>query len=197
MDNKFPLLIVGLGNPGKDYERTRHNIGARVLEALAKDAGITFKKTAKLEGYVGAGSIDGVKAVFLFPTTYMNLSGRAVQKCMAYYKVPVSNLLVLADDIYLPFADLRLKLKGGSGGHNGLKDIAGTLGTTDYPRLKIGIGEKESDDLNDHVLGRFTKEEELKLDDLIEKCIHEIKTKFLSGDNLPSNDNHKEDLRSN
>lgn len=179
MDKNFPLLIVGLGNPGREYEKTRHNIGTYVAYYFAQSLHVTFKENPKLEGYIGTGIIDGQKVIFLIPTTYMNLSGRATRKCMDYYKVPLSNLLVLSDDTYLDFLDVRLKKGGSAGGHNGLKDIEARLGTKEYARLRIGIGEKNTEDLADYVLQPFTKEEEIKMDDIVKLCVQEIKTKVL------------------
>ena len=193
MDKNFPLLIVGLGNPGQEYENTRHNIGAFVTYYFAKGHLATFKQMKKLDGFVGSSIVDGKKVIFLLPTTYMNLSGSAVKKCMEYYKVPLSNLLVLSDDTYLTFGDVRLKISSSSGGHNGLKDIENKLGTKDYLRLRIGIGEKTTEDLADYVLQNFTKDELLKLDEIVEKCIIEIKTNIL----CQQEDKQNEDLRRN
>ena len=193
MDNNFPLLIVGLGNPGIEYEKTRHNIGAFVAYYYAQRYSIAFKQMKNLDGFVGVGAIEGRKVIFLLPTTYMNLSGRAVRKCVEYYNIPLSNLLVLCDDTYLNFSDVRFKIGGSSGGHNGLKDIENMFGTKDYLRLRIGIGEKTTEDLADYVLQNFTKDELSKLDDIVEKCIIEIQKNILT----QQEDKQNEDLRRN
>ena len=197
MDNNSPLLIVGLGNPGKEYSKTRHNIGAFVVECFVRFLGVSMKSSAKLDGLIGSTLIDEKKVIFLIPTTYMNLSGKAVRKCIDYYTIALSNVLILSDDTYIPFAEVRLKMGGSAGGHNGLKDIENCLGTNKYPRLRIGIGEKQTEDLADYVLQRFSKEEEAKMDDIAEKCIQEIKTKFLVRSEQNQIDKQKEDLRSN
>lgn len=156
------LLIVGLGNPGTKYTTTRHNMGFIVLDELANKLGITFSKKSDLEGLFAKGSVFGKKVYLLKPETYMNLSGKSVQKCMQFFKLTSEQILVVCDDIYLPFGELRYRKKGSAGGHNGLKDIEHHLGSNEYPRLKIGIGEGDCFDLTDHVLGNF-KEEEKKL----------------------------------
>lgn len=193
MDSCFPLLIVGLGNPGKEYEQTRHNIGALVAYFFAESNHITFKQVKKLDGFVGSGVVEGIKVIVLLPTTYMNLSGTAVKKCMEYYNIPLTNLLVLSDDTYLAFGSIKSKIASSSGGHNGLKDIENTLGSKDYLRFRIGIGEKTTEDLAEYVLQKFTKDELLKLDEIIEKCIVEIKTTILTR----QKDKQNEDLRRN
>jgi peptidyl-tRNA hydrolase, PTH1 family len=197
MDNNSPLLIVGLGNPGKKYSKTRHNIGAIVLEHYSRDLNATLKSQAKLEGFVATLLVEERKVILLLPQTYMNLSGSSVKKCMDYYGIPLTNLLVLSDDTYLPFADVRLKMGGSAGGHNGLKDIENCLGTNKYPRLRIGIGEKTTEDLADYVLQKFSIDEEGKIESIASKCIHEIK-KYISSELKQSQTKiQKEDLRRN
>lgn len=166
-ENKF--LIVGLGNPGRKYESTRHNVGFMVLDALLKKYGGTLRKDVYLEGEVGSHLIFGHKIYFLKPLTFMNNSGSAVKKALDYYKIKSEFLLVLADDKDTPFGELRLKKEGSSGGHNGLKSIIESLGTADFPRLKIGIG-SEGVSLTEHVLGVFTQEEQKFLPCLIEEA---------------------------
>lgn len=197
MEKNSPLLIVGLGNPGKEYLKTRHNIGAHVVDYFAASVGFPCKLNAKLSGYTNTCLVKGKKCIFLIPTTYMNLSGRAVRKVMEYYNIPVSNILILSDDTYIPFADVRLKMKGSAGGHNGLKDVEERLKTNEYMRLRIGIGEKQTEDLADFVLEKFSQEEESKMDDIAKKCIHVIETKLLEENNQNQIDNKKEDLRRN
>lgn len=175
-----PLLMIGLGNPGKEYEKTRHNIGAFVLEELAKEHLMSFKKESKVEGYVAKGIIDGQKVIFLLPTTYMNLSGQAVKKCLKYYDIPVENVIVLSDETYLPFADIRFRRGGSAGGHNGLKDIEQKLGTKEYARLRIGIGEKKTEDLADYVLSSFSKDELEQMDQIVDESFKVLKRDFLA-----------------
>lgn len=131
-------LIVGLGNIGREYENTRHNIGFTVLDAFAKASNSVFSD--RRYGYVAEVSMRGHKLVLLKPSTYMNLSGNAVRYWMQTEKIPLENVLVIVDDIALPLGTLRLKGQGSDGGHNGLKHIATTLGTTSYARLRFGVG---------------------------------------------------------
>lgn len=180
MDKDHPLLLAGLGNPGIEYELTRHNIGAYAIYHFANSLGASFKEKKDLHGFIAKAIINEQKVIFLLPTTFMNLSGKAVFKTMDYFNIPVENLLVLSDDTYLPFLDVRLKMGGSTGGHNGLKDIEAKLKTKDYPRLRIGIGEKTMEDLADFVLQPFTKKEQEKMDDIVEKCIQEIKTNVIA-----------------
>lgn len=164
-------LIVGLGNPGKQYESTRHNLGFIILRAFAEKHGLRFKRSSSVKGDLAGGIIDETPVQLLLPMTYMNLSGESVKKCADYYKIGAEHILVLSDDIYLPFGKLRFKEEGGTGGHNGLKSIEGCLKTAKYPRLKIGIGDKTDKDLSDHVLGQFSKEELNELPQIINEGI--------------------------
>lgn len=132
------FLVAGLGNPGAEYENTRHNIGFKVLEKLADDQGWTWEN--ERHGWICRGSIRGKQLILLKPNTYMNLSGKAVSYWMQQEKIKLENLLVVTDDLALPCAKLRLKTKGNDGGHNGLKNIDLTLGTQAYSRLRFGIG---------------------------------------------------------
>lgn len=197
MENNSPYLIVGLGNPGKKYSMTRHNIGAFVVESFARELGVSMKAYTKFDGFVCSTILEEKKVIFLIPTTYMNLSGTAVKKCIDYYNVSLDKVLILSDDTYIPFSDVRFKMGGSAGGHNGLKNIEYCLGTNKYSRLRIGIGEKQTEDLADYVLQRFTKEEESKMNDITDKCIQEVKVKFLATSEKKKIDKQKEDLRSN
>ena len=151
-------LIVGLGNIGEEYRNTRHNIGFMVLDALAKASNIVFK-----DGRYGATStlsIKGRQMLLLKPSTYMNLSGNAVRYWMQQEKIPLENVLIIVDDLALPFGSLRLKGKGSDAGHNGLKHIAATLGTQNYARLRFGIGNDfPKGGQIDYVLGKFGEED--------------------------------------
>lgn len=154
-------LIVGLGNIGDEYRDTRHNIGFMVLDALAKASNIVFSD--KRYGAVSTLSLKGRQLILLKPSTYMNLSGNAVRYWMQQEKIPLENVLIVVDDLALPFGSLRLKGKGSDAGHNGLKHIAATLGTQNYARLRFGIGNDfPRGGQIDYVLGHFG-EEDMKL----------------------------------
>lgn len=150
-------LIVGLGNPTKEYEGTRHNIGFMAIDALAEEYGIRVD-TLKHKAMIGKGMIEGQKVILAKPVTYMNLSGEAVREITDYYKIPAEDVIVIFDDISLDVGMIRIRRKGSAGGHNGIKSIISHLGTMDFPRIKVGIGAKrEGQDLADYVLGRFSK----------------------------------------
>jgi PTH1 family peptidyl-tRNA hydrolase len=152
-------LIVGLGNIGQEYDNTRHNIGFTVLDAFAKASNTVFSD--KRYGYVAEVSMRGHRIILLKPSTYMNLSGNAVRYWMQAEKVPLENVLIIADDIALPLGTLRLKGQGSDGGHNGLKHIAQTLGTTSYARLRFGVGNDFGKGRQvQYVLGTFDAAEE-------------------------------------
>ena len=154
------FLIVGLGNPGKQYEHTRHNIGFDVMDALAEKYNISISEK-KHKALCGKGVINGVKVVLAKPQTYMNLSGESVAELVNYYKMdPEEEMIVIYDDISLAPGNLRIRKKGSAGGHNGIKNIIAHLGTQEFPRVRIGVGEKPARmDLADYVLGHFPKEE--------------------------------------
>lgn len=159
-------LIVGLGNPGEAYQKTRHNLGQMVLSAFAKKHQLSFKRERAVKGQLAKGEVGERRVFLLFPTTYMNLSGGAVIKALRFCNLSIKELLVLSDDSALPFGMLRYRPKGSSGGHNGLKDIAEKLGTQEYARLRLGIGEPSLISLERYVLQRFTEEEEKKIDEI-------------------------------
>ena len=157
-------LIVGLGNPGKDYERTRHNCGFRAVDLLADQLGCRIDK-GKFQGLYGQTVYQGKKLMLLKPQTYMNLSGRSVLQLSAYFSIPPQRIIVLFDDISLPPGRLRIRADGSAGGHNGIKSIIAELGSQDFPRVKIGVGAKAhpEQDLADHVLSTFSSLEEKAL----------------------------------
>ncbi|GAB4186572.1 MAG: aminoacyl-tRNA hydrolase [Simkaniaceae bacterium] len=169
-------LIAGLGNPGKKYQYTRHNLGFLILEKMAEEFQIVLQK--KPLGRIGSGLMEGKKIYLLMPSTYMNLSGTAVRFYSDYYKIPYANIIVAVDDVEIPFGSMRLRLKGGSGGHNGLKSIKQHLGTEEYPRLRIGIRTKDikEADLANFVLENFTDPERQKLPKIIDEAVSIIKT---------------------
>ena len=153
-------LIVGLGNPGRKYAGTRHNIGFEVLAELAIRNGAD-KPKAKFDGELAEVLIENERALLLWPLTYMNNSGQSVQPVRDFYKVTNEEVLVICDDVSLPTGKLRVRAKGSSGGQNGLKDIIRRLGTEEFPRLRVGIGAQPPGwELADYVLSKFTKEEE-------------------------------------
>jgi PTH1 family peptidyl-tRNA hydrolase len=164
------FLIVGLGNPGMQYENTRHNIGFMVVEKLAARHSIAMKKEASFKGVLGKGKIGSSGCWLLKPTTFMNHSGDAVVLVQRYTKVQISNILVVSDDVALPYGKLRLREEGSSGGHNGLESVETRLGTQYYARLRVGVGDREEGDLEDHVLGKFQGEEFSNLPSLIEQA---------------------------
>ena len=157
-------LIVGLGNPGKDYAHTRHNCGFRAVDLLADKLGCKIDK-GKFQGLYGQAMYEGRKLMLLKPQTYMNLSGRSVLQLSAYFSIPPQRIIVLFDDISLPPGRLRIRADGSAGGHNGIKSIIAELGSQDFPRVKIGVGGKAhpDQDLADHVLSGFSAQEEKAL----------------------------------
>ena len=162
-------LIVGLGNPGREYERTRHNVGFRAAELLAKEAGVKIDRV-KFRGLTRSAELAGQKVLLLKPETFMNNSGEAVQLAAMFYKIPISHILVLSDDISLSVGKIRVRAEGSAGGHNGLKSIISHLGSQDFPRVRIGVGAKPHPDydLADWVLSNFTAEEEKALGPAVE-----------------------------
>ncbi len=169
-------LIVGLGNIGDEYENTRHNIGFIILDALARASNISFSD--KRYGFVAEMKYAGRTIILLKPSTFMNLSGRAVHYWMQKGKIDLDKVLVVVDDIALPFGKIRLRVKGGDAGHNGLKSIHEILGTQEYARLRFGIGGDFPKGYQiEHVLGRLTREEEEIVNSKLELC-HEIIRSF-------------------
>lgn len=164
-------LVVGLGNPGKEYEKTRHNVGFMVLDEIAKTYNFSFSKN-KFQGLYGEIIINGEKVMFLKPQKYMNLSGEVIQNFLNFYKIPIKDLLIFHDDLDLPCGKIRIKQKGSSGGHNGLKDIERNIGTQEYNRVKIGIANNKNIDTKDYVLGNFNKEEVEKINSSIKTSVN-------------------------
>lgn len=153
-------IICALGNPGREYDNSRHNVGFTVAEELSRRHGIDLRRL-RFKAVTGTGEIGGRKVLLMKPNTYMNLSGTALQEAAAFYKVPAQRCLVISDDVSLDPGQLRLRRKGSAGGHNGLKSIINMLGTQDFPRVKIGVGQKPHPDydLADWVLGKFPPEQ--------------------------------------
>ena len=163
-------LICGLGNPGREYERHRHNVGFMVVELLLGRARATLTQ-GKFEAHVGQGTLGGERVLFVLPQTFMNLSGRSVGAAARFYKVPPEDVLVIHDELDLPFGRLQLKAGGGSGGHNGLKSSVSSLGADGFIRLRFGIGKPQGPNAKervaDYVLSNFDDGERRQLDDLI------------------------------
>lgn len=179
-------LIVGLGNIGDEYHETRHNIGFMILDAFAKASNVFF--TDKRYGAVAECKIKNKQLILLKPSTYMNLSGNAVRYWMTQEKIPLENVLVLVDDLALPFGSLRLKARGSAAGHNGLKNIQELLGTDAYARLRFGIGNQFAKGAQiDFVLGKFTTEEQTTLPARIDLAIDMLKSFCLAGINITMN----------
>jgi peptidyl-tRNA hydrolase, PTH1 family len=177
------FLIAGLGNIGSEYEGTRHNIGFRIVDALAKSAGVGFED--KRYGFVATMPLRGNRLYLLKPSTYMNLSGNAVRYWMQQKKIDIADLLVAVDDLSLPFGKIRLKPSGSEAGHNGLKHIASVLGTQNYARLRFGIGNDfPRGGQIDWVLGKFPPEQLADMDARLEVACDAIKAFCLTGINL-------------
>ena len=164
-------LICGLGNPGREYARHRHNVGFRVVELLAQNARAGSWQS-KFDGLMSQGSLGGQKVVLLMPQTFMNLSGRSLAACARFFKIAPEDALVIHDELDLPFGRIQLKSGGGAGGHNGLRSILQTLGGADFPRLRVGIGKPEGPNAKErvtgHVLGNFSGDEERDLGDVLD-----------------------------
>ena len=171
-------LIVGLGNPGKDYEWTRHNVGFILTDLLARKNGFLFKE--KFRSRLASGIIEEKKTMIQQPQTYMNDSGKAVRKVSDYYHIEPQNILIISDDVEIPLGKIRYRQEGSSGGHNGLKDIELHLGTKQYPRLKIGVGREARQKLKDYVLERFS-EAELKMLEKVNEEALEILDEWIKG----------------
>lgn len=166
------FVIVGLGNPDRKYEHTRHNIGFDVVDAMASKYNIDIKDK-KHKALVGSGVIEGMKVLLVKPQTYMNLSGESVQEVMNFYKLdPEEDMIVIYDDISLEPGNIRIRKKGSAGGHNGIKNIIAHTGTQNFKRIKVGVGEKPAGwDLADYVLGRFDSDDREKVEEAISHAI--------------------------
>ena len=164
------IIIAGLGNPGKEYEGTRHNAGFDTLDFLADKYGISISGFEH-HALVGKGYINGNKVLLMKPQTYMNLSGVAIRNILDYYKEDISSLIIVYDDIALPVGKLRVRSKGSAGGHNGIKSIINELGTQEFSRVRVGVGEKPPRwDLVDWVLGRYSKEDKETMEESFKRA---------------------------
>lgn len=165
-------LIVGLGNPGRQYAETRHNIGFMVLDRLAAAHGVAFQSSPKWQCQLA--KLPECRTLLLKPQTFMNLSGRAVQQVLAFYQWPPERMLVIYDDAALALETLRFREKGSAGGHNGIKSILAHLGTDAFPRLKIGIGGCQADGMTGHVLGKFSPDERPHLENTLATALEAV-----------------------
>jgi PTH1 family peptidyl-tRNA hydrolase len=166
-------VVVGLGNPGSRYAGTRHNVGYMVVDLLSKSPRAEGFQS-RFQAQVAESREDQEKVLLVKPETFMNLSGRAVRQLIDFYQLPLGDLLVVCDDVNLPLGRLRMRAGGSHGGHNGLRDIQSHLGTTEYARLRIGVGQSGEKDLVDHVLGRFRPTEQAVMDDAIQKAVQAV-----------------------
>ncbi|MFO0966729.1 MAG: aminoacyl-tRNA hydrolase [Gemmataceae bacterium] len=166
-------VIVGLGNPGKRYEGTRHNVGFMVVDALAAGPGVSSAQS-RFEADVAEWREGEEKTLLVKPETFMNLSGRSVRQTLDFYQVEPADLLVVCDDFNLPLGKLRFRARGTHGGHNGLRDIQAHLGSTEYPRLRIGVGAPDEGEAIDHVLGRFRPSERPVIQEAVERAVQGV-----------------------
>jgi len=181
-------MIVGLGNPGRQYEETRHNIGFMVLDRLAAASGVGFQSLAKWQCHLAKLPDDGT--LLLKPQTFMNLSGRAVRQALAWHKWPPESMLVIYDDVSLPLGTLRFRAKGSAGGHNGIKSIIEHLGGDVFPRLKIGIGSSQPGNMTGHVLGKFSPDEKLLLENTLATAFEAVQLACSEGIAAAANQYH-------
>ena len=170
-------MLVGLGNPGSKYERSRHNVGFRAIDLLCRKYGCRADRL-RLKALTGFCELGGQKVLLVKPMTYMNLSGQAVRPLADYYKIPPEHILVIFDDVSLPVGKLRVRPDGSAGGHNGVKSLIAELGTQSFPRIRIGVGEKPHPDyaLADWVLSSFTAQEEKTLAPVLERAVEAAQT---------------------
>ena len=173
-------LIIGLGNPGKEYENTRHNTGFMVLDRLSEKLNIEMTQN-KFKGLYGKSKYKGEDVILLKPQTYMNLSGESVRQVMDFFKINQEDILVIYDDLDMPVGKLRLRQSGSAGGHNGIKDIINKLGSQKFSRLKIGISNDKAVDTKDYVLGKFSNDEIKILNNSYEK-LYDLVEDFISYD---------------
>ena len=163
------FLIAGLGNPGKKYEKTRHNLGFMVIDELARRNSVSVDKS-KFRALIGEFNLGGEKVILMKPQTYMNLSGDALREAVNFYKIDPKNVLVIYDDLDIPIGALRIRTSGSPGTHNGMKSVVAQLGSRDFPRVRIGIGSNKDDNLIDFVIGKPSKSEEGVLADTVSEA---------------------------
>ncbi|GAA0181574.1 aminoacyl-tRNA hydrolase [Clostridium sediminicola] len=171
-------LIVGLGNPGKKYEHTRHNIGFDAIDLLEDEYNIEVNRK-KFKGMYGVGDIKGEKVYLLKPQTYMNLSGESVREIMDYFNIPLEKIIVIYDDISLEVGKIRIRKKGSAGGHNGIKNIIAHLSTNEFLRIKVGVGGPDKNSLVNHVLENFSKDDRIRIEKTLDAVILATETIIL------------------
>ena len=171
-------LVVGLGNPGKEYENTRHNVGFNIVDLYLKKKGLTLDKE-KFNGKYTKTNINNEEVIILEPQTYMNLSGESIKSIMNFYKIDTKDILIIQDDLDMDLGKIKLKENSSSGGHNGIKNIEDMLGTNDIKRLKVGISKNKLIDTKDYVLGKFSKEEKEVLEKTYNICLNIIDDFFV------------------
>lgn len=181
------MVIVGLGNPGKEYEKTPHNVGFMMIDEIAKANNINFLLEKKHEALIGTGFIKGEKCFLIKPLTYMNLSGNAVRSFVEYYKIPIEDIIVIYDDLDLPLGKLRIRKNGSSGGHKGMKSIIENLGTNEIVRIRVGIDKPKDMQVVDFVLHQLSKKEMETLNETIIKAPSMIDMTIQDGINAMMN----------
>ena len=182
------FIIAGLGNPTKEYEHTRHNVGFDTIDCIADQYGISINEK-KHKALVGKGMIEGQKVILLKPQTFMNLSGESIRAALDFYKIDEKDeLIVIYDDISLPPGQLRIRKKGSAGGHNGIKNIIAHLGHDTFMRIKVGVGEKPAGyDLADYVLGHFSKDDRAIMEDAFKEATEAVKMMLTDGPDAAMN----------
>ena len=180
-DDRVMYIIAGLGNHTREYEKTRHNVGFEVIDVLADMLGTTVEEK-KFKGCYGRGIIGGEKVLLLKPQTFMNLSGESIRAASDFYKVDPEHIIIIYDDISLDVGQLRIRKKGSAGGHNGIKNIIAHLGTQEFPRIKVGVGDKPKKmDLADYVLSRFSKEDRAAMEDAFKEAAKAVEVMITEG----------------
>lgn len=179
-------VIVGLGNPGKQYASTRHNVGFDAINLLAEANNISMNKV-KHQAVIGEGRINNQKVLLVKPTTYMNLSGRSVREIVNFYKVDIEKVVVIYDDIDTAVGKLRIRQKGSAGSHNGMKSIIYEIQVDQFPRVRIGVGKPQHGNLADFVLGKFTKEDRPFVDESIERATKAVEAIIKDGIDIAMN----------
>ena len=186
-DDRVMYIIAGLGNPTREYEKTRHNVGFEVIDVLADMLGTTVEEK-KFKGCYGRGIIGGEKVLLLKPQTFMNLSGESIRAASDFYKVDPEHIIIIYDDISLDVGQLRIRKKGRAGGHNGIKNIIAHLGTQEFPRIKVGVGDKPKKmDLADYVLSRFSKEDRAAMEDAFKEAAKAVEVMITEGMDIAMN----------
>ena len=186
-DDRVMYIIAGLGNPTREYEKSRHNVGFEVIDVLADMLGTTVEEK-KFKGCYGRGIIGGEKVLLLKPQTFMNLSGESIRAASDFYKVDPEHIIIIYDDISLDVGQLRIRKKGSAGGHNGIKNIIAHLGTQEFPRIKVGVGDKPKKmDLADYVLSRFSKEDRAAMEDAFKEAAKAVEVMITEGMDIAMN----------